>query len=386
MIPYGRQSIADEDVAAVVDVLRSDWLTQGPTVPRFEKALAEGAGARHAVAVNSATAALHVSCLALGLGPGDRLWTSPNSFVASANCALYCGATVDFVDIDARTYNMSVASLCDKLERAERTGDLPKVVVPVDFAGHSCELREMRGLAERYGFKILEDASHAVGGAYLDRPIGSCAYSDITVFSFHPVKIITTGEGGMALTNDEALFERMARLRTHGITRDAARTRGEFRGPWAYAQLDLGFNYRMTDIQAALGLSQYARIDEFLARRREIAVAYEEALAKLPLVLPRREPYADPALHLYVVQVGVDEAKRDRRAVFDALRAAGIGVNVHYIPIYTQPYYQALGFADGYCIEAERYARRALSLPMYPKLGRDGVARVVEALHAALAV
>jgi UDP-4-amino-4,6-dideoxy-N-acetyl-beta-L-altrosamine transaminase len=384
MIPYGRQSISEQDVTAVIDVLRSDWLTQGPTVPRFEKLVAERVGAQHAVALSSATAALHVACLALGLGPGDRLWTSPNSFVASANCGLYCGARVDFVDIDARTYNMSVAALRDKLERAARAGELPKVVVPVDFGGQSCELRELRALGERYGFKILEDASHAVGGSYLGRPVGSCAHSDVTVFSFHPVKIITTGEGGMALTNDSALAERMARLRTHGVTRDVAKTRGEFRGPWAYAQLELGFNYRMTDIHAALGVSQHARIDEFLARRREIAAHYDAELAGLPLVLPYRAPYADSALHLYVVQVD-DGAARDRRAVYDALRAAGIGVNVHYVPIYTQPYYQALGFSDGYCGEAERYARRALTLPMYPGLGTDGAARVVAAVREALA-
>jgi UDP-4-amino-4,6-dideoxy-N-acetyl-beta-L-altrosamine transaminase len=385
MIPYGRQSISEDDVAAVVEVLRSDWLTQGPTVPRFEKAVAAKAGAQHAVAMSSATAALHVACLALDLGPGDRLWTSPNSFVASANCGLYCGARVDFVDIDPRTYNMSVAALHDKLERAARTGELPKVVVPVDFGGQSCELREMRTLGERYGFKILEDASHAIGGRYLDRPVGSCAYSDIAVFSFHPVKIITTGEGGMALTNDAALAARMARLRTHGVTRDAASTRGEFRGPWAYAQLDLGFNYRMTDLQAALGLSQHGRIDEFIARRREIAALYDAELAGLPLILPYRGPHADSALHLYVVQVDDGAGARDRRAVYDALRAAGIGVNVHYIPIYTQPFYQALGFVDGYCSESERYARRALSLPMYAGLGRDGAARVIAAVRGALA-
>lgn len=384
MIPYGRQDISPADIDAVVAVLRSDWLTQGPAIERFERAVADYCGASHAVAVNSATSALHIACLALGLGPGDELWTSPNTFVASANCALYCGARVDFVDIDPRTYNLSVAALRDKLERAERAGPLPKIVVPVHFAGQPCPMREIGALAARYGFRVIEDASHAIGGRYRGEPVGNCRYSDITVFSFHPVKIITTGEGGMALTQDPALAETLRRLRSHGITRDPARMVGETEGPWYYQQIELGFNYRMTDIQAALGYSQLQRLEEFMARRHELADRYDALLADLPVITPWRDPDAWSAFHLYVIRLDEQRAGRSRRAVFEALRQRGIGVNVHYIPVHTQPYYRALGFAEGDYPQAEQYYREAISLPLYPTLTEVEQDKVVSALRETL--
>jgi len=384
MIPYGRQDIRDEDIGAVVEVLRSDWLTQGPTVPRFEAAIAAHCGAAQAVAVCSATAALHIACLALDLGHGDVLWTVPNTFVASANCALYCGARVDFVDIDPRTYNMSVEALREKLVRAERAGCLPKVVIPVHFAGQSCDMRAIRALAEHYGFRIIEDASHAVGGSYLNAAVGNCQYSDIAVFSFHPVKIITTAEGGMALTNDAELAERLRVLRTHGITRDVARMREPSQDPWYYEQVDLGFNYRMTDVQAALGVSQSSRLREYITRRRSIARIYDEALQPLPLILPFQHPDAESAFHLYVIQIDPSRAALDRRSVFNVLRAAGIGVNVHYIPVHTQPHYRTLGFAPGQYPVAERYYANALSLPMFATLSDSQQNFVISSLRKAL--
>jgi UDP-4-amino-4,6-dideoxy-N-acetyl-beta-L-altrosamine transaminase len=364
-IPYGRQDIRPEDIDAVIDVLRSDWLTQGPEVARFEAAVAAYCNAGHAVAVNSATSALHIACLALGLGPGDLLWTSTNTFLASANCGRYCGAEVDFVDIDPRTYNMSVAALGEKLERAAAAGTLPKIVVPVHFAGQSCDMRAIHALAQRHGFRVIEDASHAVGGRYEGEPIGSCRYSDVCVFSFHPVKIITSGEGGMALTQHRELADRMARLRHHGMTRDPDLMGDHNDGAWFYQQIDLGFNFRMTDIQAALGSSQLKRVDEYVARRRDLALRYDDLLADLPLVRPWQAPDRVSGWHLYVVQVPRD---CDRRRVFDDLRSAGIGVNVHYIPVHTQPYYQRLGHGPVACPEAEAYYRRALSLPLFPTL------------------
>ena len=384
MIPYGRQDISPADIDAVVAVLRSDFLTQGPAIERFEQAVANCCGTAQAVAVNSATSALHIACLALGLGPGDWLWTSPNTFVASANCALYCGARVDFVDIDPRTYNLSVDALRDKLEQAERAGRLPKVVVPVHFAGQACAMREVGALAARYGFRVIEDASHAIGGRYRGEPVGNCRYSDITVFSFHPVKIITTGEGGMALTQDPELAETLRRLRTHGITRDAARMVGEMQGPWYYQQIELGFNYRMTDIQAALGYSQLQRLEEFVARRHELADRYDALLADWPVITPWRDSEAWSAFHLYVIRLDEQRAGQSRRAVFEALRQQGIGVNVHYIPVHTQPYYRAMGFAEGDYPEAERYYREAISLPLFPGLAEAEQDFVVERLQAIL--
>ena len=379
-IPYGRQEVTDEDVAAVTAVLRSDWLTQGPVVPRFERALADDCGATHALAVNSATSALHIACMALGLGPGDWLWTSPITFLASANCALYCGAQVDFVDIDPRTYNLSVSALSAKLAQARAAGRLPKIVVPVHLAGQSCEMEAIHALGREYGFRIIEDASHAVGGRYQGRPVGDCRYSDITVFSFHPVKIITSAEGGMALTNDAQLAERMALARSHGMTRDAALMDHTPDGPWYYEQVALGYNYRLTELQAALGLSQAARLHAYVARRHEIAQRYDALLEGLPLTRPWQHPDSYSGLHLYVVRVAAER----RRAVFEALRAADIGVNVHYIPVHTQPVHQRPGEVRGPFPEAERYYAEAISLPMYATLSVEQQDRVVAVLRQAL--
>ena len=380
MIPYGRQSISQHDIEAVVEVLRSDWLTQGPTIERFEQALAAACDARHGVAVSNATAALHIACLALDLGPGDWLWTSPNTFVASANCALYCGAQVDFVDIDPHTLNLDVTRLAAKLEQAERLGRLPKIVVPVAFAGQSCDMAGIAALARQYGFKVIEDASHAVGARYQGRPVGCGDYADISVFSFHPVKIITTGEGGLLTTQDDALAERLRRLRSHGITRDPALMTQASDGPWYYQQLELGFNYRMTDIQAALGLSQLSRLSEFVTRRRALAARYVTLLADAPVVTLATQPGAESAWHLFPVRVPAPQHAR----VFSALRAAGIGVNLHYIPVHLQPYYQGLGFTAGQFPEAERYYSEALSLPLYPDMTDEQQDEVVRALLSVL--
>lgn len=381
MIPYGRQDISEADIQSVVDVLRSDFLTQGPAVPAFEKAVAGYCGSRHAVAVNSATSALHIACLSLGVGPGDWVWTSPITFVASANCALYCGAKVDFVDIDPRTYNLNVERLSEKLAEAEKSGCLPKAVIPVHLCGQSCDMAGIHALSLRYGFKIIEDASHAIGGKYKNEPVGNCRYSDITVFSFHPVKIITTGEGGMAMTNNENLAKQMQRLRSHGITREASEMTHAPDGPWYYQQIDLGFNYRMTDMQAALGLSQMRRLDEFVAQRHAIAKRYEELLFGLPIVIPWQHPDCRSALHLYAIRLRQAELGRSHREVFEAMRATGIGVNLHYIPVYRQPYYEGLGFKQGYCPEAETYYAEAISLPMFPGLTEAQQNEIVTALR-----
>lgn len=387
MIPYGRQEITQADIDAVVGVLQSDFLTQGPMVPRFEQAVATYCGAAHAVAVNSATSALHIACLALGLGlgPGDRLWTSPITFVASANCGLYCGAQVDFVDIDPRSYNLSVAALEYKLIAAERAGTLPKVLVAVHLCGQPCEMAAIHALSQRYGFRIIEDASHAIGGRYQGEPIGTCRYSDITVFSFHPVKIITTAEGGMALTNDAALAERMELLRSHGITRDPALMTHEPDGPWYYQQVALGFNYRMTDLQAALGVSQLERLDRYVQRRHELAERYNRLLLPLPLTIPWQHPDSYSGLHLYVIRLQLDRIAKSHRQVFEALRAAGIGVNLHYIPVHTQPYYRQLGFNHGDFPGAERYYAEAISLPLFATMTEQQQDQVVAALGEALA-
>ena len=377
MIPYGRQDITQTDIDAVVAVLSSDYLTQGPMVPRFEQTVAQYCRAKHAVAVNSATSALHIACLSLGLGTGDWLWTSPITFVASANCGLYCGAKVDFVDIDPRTYNLCPQALERKLIVAEREGRLPKIVVPVHLCGQPCDMQAIHALSQHYGFKIIEDASHAIGGKYQGEPIGNCRYSDITVFSFHPVKIITTGEGGMALTNDTLLAERMALLRSHGITRDPAQMTHAPDGPWYYQQIGLGFNYRMTDIQAALGFSQMERLDEYVARRHGLEQRYDELLADLPVTTPWQHPDSYSGLHLYVIRLHLDKINMTHRQVFEALREQGIGVNLHYIPVYMQPYYQAMGFQQGYCPEAEQYYAEALSLPMYPLLLKEQLDSVI---------
>ncbi len=384
MIPYGRQDITQADIDAVVSVLQSDFLTQGPMVPRFEQFVAQHVGASHALAMNSATSALHVACLALGLGNGDWLWTTPITFVASANCGLYCGARVDFVDIDPRTYNLCPQALARKLEQAERDGKLPKVVVAVHLCGQPCDMLAIHALAQRYGFKIIEDASHAIGGKYQGEFIGNCRYSDITVFSFHPVKIITTAEGGMALTNDAELANKMALLRSHGITRDPAQMTHAADGPWYYQQIDLGFNYRMTELQAALGVTQMERLDQFVARRHQLARRYDDLLAGLPVTTPWQHPDSYSGLHLYVIRLQLDKIGKTHRQVFEALRELGIGVNLHYIPVHTQPYYQRMGLGSGDFPEAERYYAEAISLPMFQTMTEAQQDEVIAALRKAL--
>lgn len=384
MIPYGRQEITQEDIDAVVSALRSDYLTQGPKVPEFEKLVASHVGAKHAVAVNSATSALHIACMALDLGPGDWLWTSPNTFVASANCALYCGAKVDFVDTDPRTYNLCPVKLEAKLVEAEKTGSLPKIVIPVHLTGQPCDMAAIHALSLKYGFKIIEDASHAIGGKYKNEPIGNCRYSDITVFSFHPVKIITTAEGGMATTNNDELATKLSLFRSHGITRDPALMTQAMDGPWYYQQVALGYNYRMTDIQAALGVSQMTRLDQYVAKRHGIAARYNELLRDLPITLPWQHPDSYSAYHLYVIRLKLDEIKTTHLQVFEALRAKGILVNLHYIPVHTQPYYRQMGFKHGDFPDAEQFYREAISIPMYQSLTKEEQNFVVQCLQKAI--
>jgi len=384
MIPYGRQDIIQADIDAVVAVLQSDFLTQGPMVPRFEESVAQHVGASHALAVNSATSALHIACLALGLGPEDWLWTSPITFVASANCGLYCGAKIDFVDIDPRTYNLCPKALEAKLLQAEKAGRLPKVLVAVHLCGQPCDMVAIHALSQRYGFKVIEDASHAIGGKYKGEFIGDCRYSDITVFSFHPVKIITTAEGGMALTNDAALANKMALYRSHGITRDPTQMTHVADGPWYYQQIELGFNYRMTDLQAALGLSQLERLDEYVARRHQLAHHYDDMLVGLPLITPWQHPDSYSGLHLYVIRLELDKIGKTRYQIFKELRQLGVGVNVHYIPVHSQPYYQRMGFLAGDFPDAERYYSEAISLPIYPTMTEEQQGEVVRAMTKAL--
>lgn len=384
MIPYGRQNISQEDIDAVSEVLHSDFLTQGPAVPRFERAVIQYTGARHALAVNSATSALHIACLALGLGAGDWLWTSPITFVASANCGLYCGARVDFVDID-QTGNICVEALQAKLAGASLGGRLPKVLVTVHLAGQSCDMVAIAALAERYGVRVIEDASHALGGRYQDAPVGNCRYSSITIFSFHPVKIVTTGEGGMALTNDDALAAQMDLLRSHGITRDLVRMNKAPDGPWYYQQIALGFNYRMTDMQAALGTSQMTRIDDFVGKRNTLAQRYDRLLADLPLDLLAHIPQSYSSRHLYVGLLNLEQIGRTHLEVFEGLRQRGIGVNLHYIPVYLQPWYKDMGFNPDDFPQAQAYYARAISLPMFPDLSNSQQDQVVNALTELLA-
>ena len=383
-IPYGKQNINQADIDSVVSVLQSDFLTQGPQVPLFEKSVTELVGAKHALAVNSATSALHIACLALDLGEGDILWTSPITFVASANCALYCGAEVDFVDIDPRTYNMSVDELRLKLEAAKLVNKLPKIVVPVHLCGQSCDMQAIHMLAQEYDFKIIEDASHAIGGKYQDHYIGSCQYSDVTVFSFHPVKIITTAEGGMVVTNNADLAQKMDLYRSHGVTRNPQLMMKETEGPWYYQQVELGFNYRMTELQAALGVSQLYRLHEFVSKRHQIAQRYNEILHNLPVVLPYQLPQTYSGLHLYAIRIQLDRIKKSRKEIFESLRAKNIGVNVHYIPVHTQPYYQAMGFTVGDFPQAEAYYEAAISLPMYPDLSEDQLNYIYQSLKEVL--
>ena len=388
-IPYGRQHITQTDIDAVVAVLQSDFLTQGSQVPAFEERVATYTGAKFGVAVNSATSALHIACLALGLSQGEKgkddwLWTTPITFTASANCGLYCGANIDFVDIDPLTLNMSINALEEKLQLADAENRLPKIVIPVHFTGEPCDMAAIHALSQQYGFKVIEDASHAIGGKYHKQPIGNCEFSDITVFSFHPVKIITTAEGGLATTNDPALAEKMQLLRSHGITRDANLMTHEPDGGWYYQQIDLGFNYRMTELQGALGVSQMNYLDDFVTRRHQLAKRYDELLTDLPIMLPYRNPANYSGFHLYPIQLTADSGKT-RKQVFDSLRAQNIGVNVHYIPVHTQPYYAKLGFKQGDFPHAERYYAQAISLPLYYDLSEASQTQVVNAIYQALA-
>lgn len=386
MIPYGRQDITEADIKAVIDVLHSEYLTQGPKVPDFEKKIAAYCEVGHGVAVNSATSALHIACLALGVGPGDWVWTSPITFVASANCAKYCGAKIDFIDIDPRTYNLSIERLEEKLAIAEKKQRLPKVVIPVHLCGQSCDMNAIHDLSKRYGFNIIEDASHAIGGKYKNKLIGDCRYSDITVFSFHPVKIITTAEGGMALTDNQELAERMVLLRSHGLTRKKSMMTHAPDGPWYYQQIELGFNYRMSELQAALGISQMDRLGEFVARRHYLASRYDKELADFPIITPWQHSDSFSSFHLYIIRLKLDNIGTSHREVFEQLRTAGIGVNLHYIPVHTQPYYQQMGFKKGQFPEAERYYKEAISLPLYPGLTEPKQDEVICALGEVLQV
>mgnify|MGYP006417421359 FL=1 len=365
MIPYGKQDINQADIDAVVNVLKSDFLTQGVQTPLFEKIVSNYCGSKYGVAVNSATSALHVACLSLNLGKGDWLWTSPNSFVASANCGLYCGAKIDFVDIDTQTYNMSVAELEKKLIHAKQEKKLPKIVIPVHFAGQSCDMRKIHSLSKEYGFKIIEDASHAIGGKYLNRPIGGCQYSDVTVFSFHPVKIVTTAEGGLATTNSKELAEKMKLYRSHGITRDESLMANKPEGGWYYQQVDLGFNYRMTELQAALGVSQMQRLDEFIAKRHILQERYDSLLSSLPIIKPHQNTDSYSALHLYPIQIDLNKVSKNREQIFNELREKCVGVNVHYIPIHTQLYYLQFGFKEGNFPNSESYYSSIISIPLF---------------------
>lgn len=383
MIPYGRQDITQADIDAVVEVLQSDFLTQGSAVPKFEQSIADYCGSNYAVSVNSATSALHIACLALGLGEGDWLWTSPITFVASANCALYCGAKVDFVDIDPETYNLSPHALEAKLIKADKAGQLPKIVVPVHLCGQSCEMEQIHKLSKKYGFHVIEDASHAIGGKYQGKSIGSCQYSDVTVFSFHPVKIITTGEGGMAVTNNQELANKLALLRSHGITRDPDLMTHKADGAWYYQQIELGFNYRMTDIQAALGLSQVQRLDDYVLQRHKIAEYYNQKLNGLPIDTQYQHPDCYSAFHLYVIRLR-EKVSISHAELFNKMREYNVGVNLHYIPVHTQPYYQEMGFKVGDYPNSEKYYREAISIPMYPTLREEEQDYVISKLQEIL--
>lgn len=381
MIYYGKQCIDEQDINAAIEVLKSDFLTQGPAIEKFEQAVAEYCGAKYAVAVTNATSALHIACMAAGLGTGDILWTSPITFTASANCGRYCGADVDFVDIDNDTYNMSVTALKEKLEKAEVK---PKVVVPVHLAGQSCDMEEIHKLAEQYGFTVIEDASHAIGADYKDTKVGCCKYSDMVVFSFHPVKIITTGEGGMVLTNNENLYKKLTLYRSHCITRNPELMTKEADGPWYYQQIGLGFNYRMTDVQAALGYSQLTKVDKFVARRRQLAARYNELLKDLPVKLPCQNPETNSSWHLYLVRVDFSKVNKTKKQIFAEMKEKGVCLNLHYIPVHTQPYYQNLGFKNGDFPVSEKYYEEVFTLPIYYSLTDEEQDYIVNALKEVL--
>ncbi|MBO6177664.1 MAG: UDP-4-amino-4,6-dideoxy-N-acetyl-beta-L-altrosamine transaminase [Selenomonadaceae bacterium] len=381
MIFYGKQSVNDEDIKAVEDVLRSDFLTQGPAIEKFERKVADYCGSKYAVAVTNATSALHIACLAANLNKGDCLWTSPVTFVASANCGRYCGANVDFVDINPKTYNMDALALEKKLRESKKDGRLPKVVIPVHLAGQACDMKKIRKLSEEYGFSVIEDASHALGADYLGKKVGSCEFSDMTVFSFHPVKIITTGEGGMILTNNAETYEKLKMLRSHGITRNPSDMTKESDGPWYYQQVELGFNYRMTDIQAALGYSQMDRLDEFVRRRRYLAKRYDDLLKDLSLKTPYVPDYANPSWHIYIVRIDFAKVKKTKKQIFEEMRKKGITLNLHYIPVHTQPYYEKLGHKPEDCPESIKYYEEALTLPLYYDLTDEEQEYVVEAMR-----
>jgi UDP-4-amino-4,6-dideoxy-N-acetyl-beta-L-altrosamine transaminase len=380
MIPYGKHLVDEDDIDAVVDVLRNQFLTQGKVVPQFEQALCEYTGAKHCVAVNSATSGLHVACLAAGVGAGDLVWTVPNSFVASANCALYCGASIDFVDIDPTTRNINVATLEKKLLQAANQNRLPKVLIVVHFSGLSCDMQSIRTLTQMYSIVLIEDAAHGLGGSYQQSKIGSCVYSDMAVLSFHPVKSITSAEGGAVLTNQSQLYQKLQLFAKHGVTKDPTQYQGESHGPWYYQQLELGYNYRLSDMQAALGLSQLKKLHSFMQRRAEIAIKYDDALADLPLKLPVVESHSQSAWHLYMVEL----TQHDRQDIYQQLHAKGVGVNVHYIPIHLQPYYQKLGFKKGDFPMSEHFYQHALTLPLFPSLTAVEQTKVIDTLHEVL--
>ena len=384
MIPYGKQDISLDDINAVVEVLKSDFLTQGDVVPMFEKCLSDYTGAKHSVVVNSATSALHIACKALEVGPGDLVWTSAVTFVASANCAVYCGASVDFIDIDPNSYNICIESLANKLEHAASSGNLPKVLIPVHLSGQSCDMKSIHILSKKYGFTILEDASHAIGGKYEDDPIGNCKYSDIAVFSFHPVKIITSGEGGAALTNNPELDKNMRLFASHGITRDVELMEANSDGPWYYEQISLGWNYRMTELQAALGLNQMSRINSFIEKRHQIAKRYNSELKHLPITLPAQSDKIFSSFHLYIIRLKLDEIKKSHKDIFEELRQEGLGVNLHYIPVYHHPFYKKQGFKAQYCPEAEKYYQEAISIPIYFGLSDEQQGEVINIISKVL--
>ena len=383
MIPYGKQEITQQDIDAVVSVLHSDFLTQGPQVPKFEESIKQAVNAEYALAVNSATSALHIACLALGVGKGDLVWTTPITFVASANCALYCGADIDFVDINAQTYNLCADKLEQKLIGAKiKNLPLPKVVIPVHLCGQPCDMEKIHILAQQYNFAIIEDASHAIGGKYKQKPIGNCEYSDITVFSFHPVKIVTTAEGGVATTNSKVLAQKMNLFRSHGVTRDESLMTADAKdhGAWYYQQVALGFNYRMTEMQAALGVSQMSRLHDFVAKRNELAAVYDKLLENLPLITPFQIDDSYSGRHLYVIRLKLDEIALSHKEVFEQLRENGLGVNLHYIPLHTQPYYQKLGFNIGQFSEAEMYYKNAISIPLFHTMTIEQQDKVITVL------